>query len=91
MFMEQSVHRMVVILYLPGCFYFPFLKKTLFFFLPPLLFVHCSLDTFFHFCCFCKGINALLTKGCLNLLYNEQKEEISAFYIAFFLHSSVEI
>lgn len=30
MLMEQSVHVMAVTLYVPGCFYFPFLKIHIF-------------------------------------------------------------
>lgn len=59
MLMERSVHVMAVTLYVPGCFYFPFLKIHIF--LTPLLFLYCSLDLLFHFCCFCKGKNALFS------------------------------
>lgn len=45
-FVEWSMHVMAVILYVPGHFYFPFLKPHIF--LPSLLFLYCSLDPFFN-------------------------------------------
>lgn len=95
MFTERSVCMTAVIVFVPGCFYFPFLQIGIFFAASTLSVLF--LGPFLQFCCFCKGINALFAtyflekEGCLNLLnYIMSRNRKLRLLQCSFLHSNAE-